>query len=121
MANYGVTPIVEMRESFPAKPPAGEGKPDLHRLLDALRHIVDCAMTHRTPGQPLGKLYLAVRAPSYALHTAQPYPQREADPGHAETYIPGMDAAQRNNVKNAFTRRYKRHHDENNRDHGLIE
>ncbi len=77
-------------------------------------------MSHRTHGYPLGKLYLAIRQPSYALHTQHPYPSRRVDPGETPNYNPNDNATARKIIKNQFAVNYKLHHDENTMDMALI-
>ena len=121
MSEHGTTTIAAMMSAFPVKPPTRDGRPDLKYLLfPCLRHICSCAMSHRTPGQPMGKLYLALRQQSYGLHTAQPYPQRTPDPGETAVYQGNETATQRKAIDNTFEVAYKRHHDENTMDQALI-
>ena len=103
MSNRGCTDIDTMRAKFPAMPERRGGRPDLMYLLyPALRHICDCAISHRVHNRPLGLLYIAVRQPTYALHTAQPYPARAGNPGESETYQPNDGPVARKTIENEF-------------------
>ena len=68
----------------------------------------------------MGKLYLELRQQSYALHTANPYPQRTLDSGATAIYQGDENATQQKAIDNAFEVAYKRHHDENTMDQALI-
>jgi len=84
--NWGLTDLAAMRLGFPTVPSRFEGRPNLNILIRGLRHLMECAKSHRTPGQPLGKLYLCVLANTYAIYTAQAYPARAPNPGGAPFY-----------------------------------
>ena len=110
-----------MKDAFPTKPVTLEGRPELRGMLNCLKHLMLCAMSHRTHGLPLGKFYLVVGQETYVLFTADPYPAREPDPGQMPAYIPTDGATARTVVLNQFKVDYKRHHDENTMDAALIE
>ncbi len=77
-------------------------------------------MLHQTHGYPLRKLYLAIHALSYALHTQHPYPARRGNPGKTPNYNPKDNATAQKVIKNQFAVNYKLHHDENTMDMALI-
>ena len=74
VTEYGCTEMSTMKAAFPARPTPLEGCPELRGLLACLKHLMSCAMSHRTHGLPLGKLYLVVGQETYVLFTAEPYP-----------------------------------------------
>ena len=82
---------------------------------------MECAKSHRTPGHPLGKLYLAVQPAMYALYTQQAYPQRAGNPGDTPFYAVNSTAAVRKQADNTFGLLFCLHHDENTMDQALIE
>ncbi len=122
MTNYGCTNLAAMSDGFPSKPDTIQGKPNLKILLHpCLRHLCSCAMSHCTHRYPLGKLYLTICAPSYALHTQHPYPERRVDPRKTPHYNPNDNATAQKIIKNQFAVNYKLHHDKNTLNMALIE
>ena len=117
---YGCTELSAMKAAFPARPTPLEGRPELRGLLVYLKHLMTCAMSHRTHGLPLGKLYLVVGQNTYSLFTAEAYPAREPDPGQTPSYQPADNVIARTIILNQFKVDYKRHHDENTMDAALI-
>ena len=110
-----------MKDAFPTKPVTLEGRPELRGMLNCLKHLMSCAMSHRTHGLPLGKLYLVVGQETYVLYSDDPYPARQPDPGQTPAYIPTDGATARTIVLNQFKVDFKRHQDENTMDAALIE
>ena len=86
-SEYGCTDMSTMKDAFPMRPTTLEGRPELQGLLNCLKHLMSCAMSHHIHGLPLGKLYLVVGQETYVLFTADPYPAREPDPGQTPGYI----------------------------------
>ena len=121
MSRETITDVAAMKAGFPAKPPSIEGRPTLKTLLKVMVHMRACGMSHRTPGKPLGKLYLVLLANQYALYTASPYPTRAGNPGAVPFYAPNSNPTQRKQVEDNFNVNFKLHHDENNMDMALIE
>ena len=112
-SEYGCTDLSTMKDAFPTRPTTLEGRPELRGLLNCLKHLMSCAILHRTHGLPLGKLYLVVGQETYVLFTADPYPSCEPDPGQTPADIPTNGATARIIVLNQFKVDCKRHHDKN--------
>ena len=88
------------------------GMPTLNELLRALNWLIDCGRSHRTQGQPLGKLHLVVNATLYPLYTGAAYPNRAPNPGQTPFYAQNSSSTARAQVNNLFSLNYKLYHEE---------
>ena len=116
-----VTSKDSMRASFPTRPVPIVGEPTLPELLRILNWLIECGRSHRTAGQPLGKLYLVINHVLYPMYTAQAYPNRAPNPGDTPFYAPNSGSTARANVNNTFALQYKLYHEELHMDEALIE
>ena len=113
-----------MKAGFPMAPPAIVGRPNAKSLFDLLLHLINCAQSHRVPGNNgLNLLHIAVQGQMYnhfldaAAGGAQP--PRAQNPGDTPTHAPGGDPGQRSNEKLTWERDMKAHVEENNMEGGL--
>ena len=123
---YSPKAKADMKAGFPMAPPAIVGRPNAKSLFDLLLHLINCAQSHRVPGNNgLNLLHIAVQGQMYnhfldaAAGGAQP--PRAQNPGDTPTHVPGGDAGQRSNEKLTWERDMKAHVEENNMEGGLIE
>ena len=115
------TDLAGMRAAFPSAPMPLRDRPTLKGLVRILSHLVDCAQSHRTPGQPMGKLHLVIPPTLWANYSAARYPRRTGDPGDVPFYGPNATQQQQKTTENNFSVQYKRFHDESTMDDALIE
>ena len=82
------TELADMRAAFPSAPMLMRDRPMLKGLVRMLSHLVDCAQSHRAPGQPKGKLHLVIPATLWRNYSVARYPQGTGDPGDVPFYEP---------------------------------
>ena len=115
------TELANMGAAFPSASVHLRDRPALKGLVQILSHLVDCAQSHRTPGQPMEKLHLVIPLTLLANYLAARQPRRTGDPGDVPFYGPNATQQQQKTTENNFLVQYKQFHDKSSMDDALIE